>query len=261
MTQLRASNLLTLLLLATSSLAAPGLARAQEESDALAEQAGAPAEAAPSDDVAPEPAAEPEPALDEAPPSPAPAEAPAAEPMLLVHVSGGVFLPQAFNRLDTSFIVQLGAGYVLPFLDHRLAIVIDGFYTRPERTEEISDPRLGAGSYRYTLVQNDLSLFLGVYGHFTHLTRDMFVPYAALGVRVHFLWSEIDGMSGDGTLGAHRETSTQVGGALRVGLGIRLGPGLLFAEAEGQLAPIEHLVTGSANMGDISIALGYRLVL
>ena len=217
-----------------------------------------PAAATATTSVTTEPAAstfdEPEPVAEAAPVSP---------PVFLLSIRVGAFVPQVFNRLDASFTVSLGIGYVLPFLDYRVAIVVDGFYTRPERSETLMDPRLPAPStYRYGLVQNDISLFAGFLVHFTDLARETFVPYAGLGARVHFLWTEIDGSSGatTNTTGFHRETSTQGGGAVRLGLGIRVGPGLIALDAELSLAPLDHLITGGANIGALGIAAGYTFV-
>ncbi len=189
------------------------------------------------------------------------AASPVSEPTVLLSIRGGVFIPQVFNRLDTSFTVGLGVGYVLPFLDHRVAIVVDAFYTRPERSQTLMDPRLASGSYTYNMTQNDISMFVGFLVHFTDLARDLIIPYAGLGARIHFLWSDLDGTSGGNPLGFHRETSTQGGGAIRVGCGIRVGPGMIALDVELGLAPLDHIVTGSANIGNLGVSAGYTVIL
>jgi len=50
------------------------------------------------------------------------------------------------------------------------------------------------------------------------------VPYAALGLEVHFLWSVVSGASSGSGLGENRESSTSTGFAIRGGAGYRLGP-------------------------------------
>ncbi|MCA9606120.1 MAG: hypothetical protein KC619_11025, partial [Myxococcales bacterium] len=218
-------------------------------------------EEGPLDEVEPEPEPqphpEPEPEPITEPEEPLPESSP---PTLLVSALVGAFIPQVFNRLDASFLVSIGVGYVLPFLDYRLAVVVDAFYSRPERSQTIDDPRLTASQYSYTLIQNNASVFIGAHYHFMSLTDDMFVPYVGLGVRMHFLPSEIDGMSNAEALGYHTEFSVKAGGALRGGLGVHLGPGMITAEVELALAPIDHLVTGDENVGDLSIAAGYRFI-
>lgn len=131
-------------------------------------------------------------------------------PTALIGVRVGGFFPQVFNELSTSYLVSVGGGYVLPALDHRLAIVVDAGYTRPEREQTIEDPRLAEGSYSYTLIQHDLTFFVGGHYHFLDL-RETFIPYAGLGLRVHLLKSEIDGQSGEPRFGTNEETSTQFG--------------------------------------------------
>lgn len=200
-------------------------------------------------------------------PPPSSSSSSVSPPTVLISIRGGVFVPQVFNRLDTSFTVGLGVGYVLPFLDYRVAIVLDAFYTRPERQQlTLMDPRLpggsAGGSYSYNMVQNDISMFIGFLVHFTDLARDLIIPYAGLGARVHFLWSDIDGNSSGGqVLGSHRETSTQGGGAIRVGCGIRVGPGMIALDLELGLAPLDHLITGGSNIGNLAVSAGYTLIL
>jgi hypothetical protein len=187
--------------------------------------------------------------------------------MFMISIRGGAFVPQVFaNNLDASFMVGLGVGYVLPFLDYRVAVVVDAFYTMPQRSQTLTDMRLVStsnpmGTYSYTMTQNDISMFIGFLVHFTDLARDMFVPYAGLGARVHFLWGDVNGTGGNNPLGFHRETSTQGGGALRVGCGVRVGPGLIAVDAELSLAPLDHIMTGNMNIGNLVVAAGYTLVL
>lgn len=181
-------------------------------------------------------------------------------PRFMVGARVGVALPQLFNRLDTSFDVRLGLGYILPALDHRLAVVADVTYVRPKRDGTLEDPRLTAGSYDYELTQHDLSVFVGAHYHFLELGETL-VPYAALGVRVHALRSEIRGEAADQPFGLNEETSTSFGPVVRGGLGLTLGPGYLSLEVELGYTPIDHLVTGDENVGRLALTLGYTLTL
>jgi hypothetical protein len=185
-----------------------------------------------------------------------------APPTVLIAIRAGGYIPQIFsNNLDASFVAGLGVGYVLPFLDYRVALYVDAFYTMPPRGQTLMDSRLASGSYTYSMSQNCISLFAGFLVHFTDIVRDMFIPYAGLGARFNFLWDDITGASGNGPLGTHHESSTQYGGAVRLGLGIRLGPGMIAIEAEVNLAPIDHITTGNMNIGSLVAQAGYTLVL
>jgi hypothetical protein len=117
------------------------------------------------------------------------------------------------------------------------------------------------GSYTYELVQHDLSVFAGGHWHFADLVSAQLVPYAGLGLRVHMRRSVIHGSAGGQPLGTNEETSTGAGLAARGGLGLRLGPGLGTFQVEGDLAPIDHRITGDRNQSSISTVVGYVLVL
>ncbi len=187
----------------------------------------------------------------------APAEDP---PVFLFGARFGVFLPQVFNKLSTSFILSLWGGYVIPAIDYRLVAVFELGYTQPPREDDLDDPRLAAGSYHYDLTQHDFTMFLGAHYYFAPL-RDQLVPYAGIGLRAHLLKSVINGDAGGMSLLENQETSTRFGGAIRGGVGYTLGPGHIALDVELALAPLDHLITGESNIGDLFVAASYQFVM
>jgi hypothetical protein len=183
-----------------------------------------------------------------------------AEPTALVHAQVGGLFPGLFNELSTSYSLEVGGGWVVPALDRRLAVVLDVSYTAPGLEATRTDSRVG-GSYSYQLVQHDLSTFLGGHWHFADLAAARLVPYGGLGLRLHLRRSTVEGTAGGQPLGTNEETSTGIGAAVRGGLGLRLGPGLGTIQVEGDLAPLDHRITGDRNQSSISTLVGYALVL
>jgi hypothetical protein len=57
------------------------------------------------------------------------------------------------------------------------------------------------------------------------------------------------------------ETDTRVGGVIFGGAGLHLGPGLLLGEFSVSHAPVGQRLTGVANLGAISVLLGYGVLL
>ena len=83
------------------------------------------------------------------------------------------------------------------------------------------------------------------------------VPYAAAGLDLHFVQSDIEGDAGGEPLGNNDEVSTKVGFALRAGAGYRLGPGLITGELSFAWAPLDHRITGDEHLGRLAILVGY----
>jgi hypothetical protein len=169
---------------------------------------------------------------------------------------GGLFPVHTLSPFVT---FHLGAGYILPVLKHRLSIIADLGYTQNTADGTIGpDPRLGASgaTFNYSLTHRDLGLFIGPQVYLLDPAR-RFVPYAAVGVDLHFLKDEITGKGNGNELGQNTEVSTKAGFALRAGAGYRLGPGLITGEVTFGWAPINHEVTGDSNLGRVSILVGY----
>lgn len=245
-------------LLFVALLGAPALA---QQPAAVPPTAPPPAAGVSTPSVTPPPA----PAL---PPEPAPAATViAAKPKrdrgeVMLAVKAGVFLPQAFSKLETSYLVELEVGYALPVLKHRLAIAIEGAFTDPQLDGTTTDPRLDAagGSYNWHLEQRELILGLTLY--YRH-PIGRWIPYVGVGPRLFLLESLVSGQAGQmmpAGINTSTEESTKVGAGIPIGFGVTLGPGHLFAELALDIAPIDHRTTGDTNTGALSLSAGYRLM-
>ncbi|MFZ5788858.1 MAG: hypothetical protein ACOY3Y_20655 [Acidobacteriota bacterium] len=192
-------------------------------------------------------------------PSPARAEEGPHSAVLVLGKLGGLI---PVTKLSPHVSVRLGAGYLLPVLKRRLAAVVDLGYSQNTTDGTVQDPRLGASgaSFSYTMTQRDLNLFIGPQLYLLDPFRRL-VPHVALGVDLHFLRSVVEGEGAGQDLGGNDETSTKAGFALRGGLGLRLGPGLVTGELTFSWVPIDHAITGESHLGRLAILVGYTAIL
>jgi hypothetical protein len=246
----------TLCLVAVIALG--GVARAQATSS------GAPPASAPDAHAAPDPSGNDTSAVPTAAPSePVVVEAPAPKKRdrgeFLVAVKVGGLFPQAFSRLDSSYLVDLEVGWALPVLRHHLAITVEAAFTDPEADGRQADPRLDAAGGMYSWHLEQRELILGVNLIYRHPIGRL-TPYVGVGPRLFLLESKVSGKAGTAKIATSSEQSTTGGAGIPVGLGIRLGPGDLFLEVALNISPITHTTTGDSNTGSISLALGYRLI-
>jgi len=170
----------------------------------------------------------------------------------------GGLLPQPFNRLGASVQPRLAGTYFLPVLDGRIGAGLALEYVQPSLTRTVSDPRVPGGSYTFTLVERDLRIGLGAQYHFLAPGGDL-SPYAGARLRVHLLEAEVVGSAAGRPLGGQHEQGTTAGGAAFGGVLYRLGPGVLAAELELDLAGVDHLVPGDRNLSALSLLVGYGL--
>jgi hypothetical protein len=213
----------------------------------------APADAAPTDGPALQ--------TEAPPPEPIAKQRPKVSP-LIVGASLGVAVPQVFgNRFGASFLVVLGAAYQLPVLDRQLGLFFQLGFQHPNMSKSGTDARLpGDGSYKATLVDQDLMASLGLQWVFTDMRTGYkgFTPYIGLAARLHMLRAVLDGAASGAAFGTNTETLTTVGGLLRVGVGYALGPGALVFELEAGIAPLTQAATGKTNIGSLGLMLGYH---
>jgi hypothetical protein len=170
-----------------------------------------------------------------------------------VAASVGVTVPT--SDLGAMVIGGLELDFALPVLDRRLLIALTATLTRPATSGSGTDPRVG-GAYDYDLAVTELKLGLDlVYRFFT--AEKTIVPYLGAGPLLHFLKStETTTLApGDNT-----EQDTAIGFEVVGGVDFRLGPGLLLAEVRYAYSKLDHLWTGESNVGNVVIAVGYRLV-
>ena len=173
---------------------------------------------------------------------------------LLLAPRAGALVPYGFSSLGASYVVGVEAGWALPVLRHRLAVTVSGDFTAPEASGSATDATTGA--YDWHLAQRETILGLSlVYRH----PLGRVTPYAGLGPRLFLLDSRVDGSAGGAHIAQSREQSTQAGGGAFAGVGVRVGPGDLFAELRVDASPIDHRTTGPTSTGALAIAAGYRI--
>ncbi len=177
---------------------------------------------------------------------------------LEVSLVGGAHFPQLTNKLNTSFDGMLRIGWAPPVASRRLQIFVDLGYSQPTNTVKGSDARLDGASYSSTLTVQDLSTTVGL-KFFILPTTDAIVPYLGAGLRFHFLKTNVTG-TGASAFGQYHETATEIGGVGFFGAGFHLGPGWVLAELAFGYAPVDQQVTGTTNIGALSLLLGYGVL-
>lgn len=207
----------------------------------------------------PTPAKEAPPPVDSAEPAQdvAAAEAPAEprQPRVLAGVKLGGIFPQVLGRLSTHFIVAIELGWVTPLIGHRLAVVGEVTYSQPPRSQTTSDPRVGGGEYTFTVTERTVGIYFGP-KFFVLPPASRVVPWVSLGGRVQFVDSRMVASAGE-DFGQHDETGTHFAFGGQLGCGLRLGPGLLGLELQLISSPLDHLVTGASNIGDLAVRAAY----
>ena len=186
----------------------------------------------------------------------APAPAAAGHDLIGIELMPKVGGLVPWSKLGLTWNVDLEVGYLLPVLDRQLAVVVDVGYAQPTHSQTVTDTRVGGGSYTDQITQRQLQLFIGP-KYFIFDTNSQWLPFVAAGVKLHLLRSEIVGSANGQPFGENDETSTQVGGAVRGGLGFKLGPGHLAAELEVAYAGLHQTVTGDTDSADVSLQVGY----
>lgn len=212
----------------------------------------APAPAAPATPPA-APIAAPAPDPDTAPP-------PEAKPTRGAFVVGGKFGGIApFDGLDPFIVGTVEVGYLLPWLNRGLGVLVDVSYTAPSASGEQTDPRVPGGKYTWELTQHELVIQPTILYRYTRLGR--VVPFVGIGPRIYLMKSVIKGQAGDAPIGETSEPSTQVGGAIPLGVEFQLGPGALLGELVFEIGTLDHSITGSSHTGGGTLDLGYRFLL
>lgn len=180
-------------------------------------------------------------------------DAPATVALAALKV-GGLF-PQIMSRLDTSFVVAGEVAWISPLFSHRLAVGLELAYGQPQHKREVSDPRVPSERYSYTVTERTLSLYLGP-KYFFLPPGGRFVPWLSLGLRAQFVDSQVVGTA-EQAFGQNDETGNHLAFGGQAGFGYRLGPGLIALELQLISSPLDHLVTGQVNIGDLAVRAGY----
>ena len=177
------------------------------------------------------------------------APAPAARQGVLVAAKVGGFVPLDGLSPFVSFGVEVG--YALPA---HLAVVVDVDYTQPTKTGVEMDPRVAGGMYTWKLTEQELGVMPAIE---YRIPLGSVTPYAGIGPRVLFARSTVRD-NGTPAIAPTKEQSTRVGVGVPVGAELALGPGAALAELLFQYGTLNHVATGDANTGALSLSLGYR---
>lgn len=189
---------------------------------------------------------------------PKPAEASEAKGGLLAGAKVGGLL--SFGGLDPNARVGLELGYVFPWLDRGIALLLNADYAAPKSSgTQTGDARVDGGSYDWHLTEQMLTLMPTAMYRYTKL--GMVVPYAGIGPRIYMLRSTVKGTVGGVEIPETSEQSTKVGFGVPFGAEIKLGPGGLIGELLFEYGSLDHKATGDTNTGGLSLNIGYRFLL
>lgn len=203
----------------------------------------------------PSPAGEPQ-----ASPPPPMSEAAATESAggmgLLVGAKLGGILP--LDGLSPFVHVGFELGYVLPPLNRQLAIIVGVDYTQPTTTNVESDPRVMGGSYTWMLTEQELGVMATLVFRATSVKP--VIPYGGIGPRILFARSKVRD-DGAPMISTTEEQSTRIGVGVPLGVELPLGPGRAIGEVLLQYGTLDHVATGDAHTGAITLGVGYRMLL
>ena len=169
---------------------------------------------------------------------------------------------EPFSPLGASFLVDIEAGYALPFLGRAFAVVLDAGFTQPTASGSRNDPRIdtNGGNYTWQLTQQEVLLGLTVFFRLNGIMGGRLVPFAGVGPRMWLLKTHVQGAaSGDAPIPESTEQSTKVGLSVPVGAEFQVGPGRIFGEFQLLWAPIDHKITGDSSVGSLTLGAGYRM--
>ncbi len=183
------------------------------------------------------------------------AEAPHAQPKGLgLAVAAKVGGTKPTSGLGMTYMAALELSYAPPVVKDllplgTLSVGLEVGYMQPSLSSSANDASV-AGKYSYALDQRLVT---------TALDAIVTVPvsivrvYGSVGWGMYFLRAQVDSFGKVNT-----ENQTRSGLQLRVGGGLALGPGDVFAEARYHYVGLEFLSTGNSNAGGVTLAAGYR---
>lgn len=225
-------------------------------SRALAQEAEAP----PTADI--ESAAEPE----EATPSHGSPMDARADIGLVIGGKVGAGLGKPFSDFGATPVFELELGIAPSLGDaigHSLEFFLSGQYAQPglDGSAAEADPRVPGGEpFSYDVTQQMLTLSLGALYRFD-LDSDLVMPYGGLGARMYLLKTHAEGEVSGQAFSESKETQTDFGLVLLGGVDIFVGPGALLAELSFGWASLDGYIMRDTNLGALSLAVGYRVVL
>ena len=178
---------------------------------------------------------------------------------LTAKVAVGMMLPQVVTKLSTGMHFNLGVGYLLPVLDQRIEVWIDGSYIQATRRGSASDARLLASDmFDYTIVEREILIgFGGLYRFFSPRERG-FNYFGRLGGRVDMQRSDVHGDAASAGFGSNSETRSVLGLLVGGGVEYGIGPGAIAAELDFAIADLSHRTSGDTSTGGLGLNVGYH---
>lgn len=177
-------------------------------------------------------------------------------------LKAGVGLSQPFSDLGTGPEFEIEGGYTLPWLEHRLRVLLQIGYERTGASGDVTDTRFEGDGYKWDLTEDKLTVMPALYGQLFAPGEKRWTPYAALGPRIYMLRTQVEAKSeGDPaeSFGDSKEQNTKVGLGLQLGAEYNLWKGALLGELQFAWSKLDHRTTGDTNTGSLGINVGYRL--
>jgi hypothetical protein len=191
-----------------------------------------------------------------------PAYAYADKPDYSVAAHVGVLVPQLSTELDSSALLGLELGYVVPLdmggLERPLGFQFDVMGTAPGASGGGTSEQLGeGGTYEYDIRVSMVILELTASWRFA--LGELGGVYLQAGPRAYFLETTVDASSGGAKFGRRTQGDNALGGVVALGGDLILGPGAVFLAAEYAGSDLKTRLAGDANTGALAFDLGYRL--
>lgn len=176
----------------------------------------------------------------------------------------GAGLGAPFNDLGATPVLELELGY-LPLLGaaRPLEIFVSGQYAQPGMDGSATefDPRApGDERFTYEVTQEMFTLSLGAIYHID-VGSALLMPYGGFGGRMYLLRTQASAQVGGQRAGDSDETQTDFGLVLLGGVELFVGPGALLTELSFGWAALDGYIMRDTNLGALSLALGYRVIL
>jgi len=178
----------------------------------------------------------------------------------------GAGLGKPWSDFGATPVFELELGYAPKLgdtLGRALEIFLIGQYAQPglDGKAKQPDPRLpGDAQASYDVTQQMLSLSLGALYRFD-VGMPILMPYGGLGARMYMLDTNVKGSVAGEKFSENNEQQTDFGLVLLGGVDFFVGPGALLAELSFGWAQLDGFVMRDTNLGALSLAVGYRVIL
>jgi hypothetical protein len=160
-------------------------------------------------------------------------------------------------ELELGYAPDLGGS-----IGHSLEIFLIGQYAQPGLDgRSAPDPRFpGGAAFSYEVTQQMFSLSLGALFRFD-VGSELLMPYGGLGGRLYLMNTEVEGSVMGESLGTSNETQSTFGLVVLGGLEAFVGPGALLGELSFGWSAVDGYILRETNVGALSLAVGYRVML